>query len=161
MSLIGAAGYKSASMYIITGRTLNTVKLLTFTFLSAVSSQGQIHKYGSVGSLRHWLLHYVVLVKPLTLCHSGLSLSMVLHRGGSQNSHQIKAHSLCLCFYERQVWQENQLDTIHCYWSHWNKRFSILLSPLVFTHCSDRETQTNAIRNLCETGNQDRNPLTN
>lgn len=37
---------------------------LSFTCLSAASSQGHIYKHGSVGAMRHWLLHYLVLVKP-------------------------------------------------------------------------------------------------
>lgn len=38
-------------------------------FFSAAASQGQMNECGSGRALRHRLLHYVVRVKPLALCH--------------------------------------------------------------------------------------------
>lgn len=38
-------------------------------FFSAAASQGQMNERGSARAPRHRLLHYVVRVKPLALCH--------------------------------------------------------------------------------------------
>ncbi len=118
VALIRAAGSKSALASISMGSVLNTEKCLSFKFLSAGSSQGRIHEHGSVGPPRHWLLHYVAPVKPLTPCHRGLSLSV-----SACNSHPIKAHCLCFHLHQRQVWLQNQVHAIHCCWPCWKRGF--------------------------------------
>lgn len=91
----------------------------------AAASQGQIYKHGLACVPRHWHLHYVVQVKPLTLCHWGVSLSMATHRDGHQDSNQIKTHCFCFRLHQRQARLQIQLDTVvaslakryfQCYW---------------------------------------------
>lgn len=121
-------------------------------FLSAASSHGQIHKHGSVGAPRHLLS--VVLVKPLTPCHWGASLSMATHRGGYQDSHQIKTHCLCFRLHQRQVQQQDQLfiaagkkkqkkkRDLQSYWVHLCED----------THCSESEANARVNQYNLETG---------
>lgn len=107
-------------------------------FPSAASSQGQIHKHGSVGAPRHLLLHYVALVKPLTSCHRGGSLSMATHRGSYQDSHRIKTHCLCFRLRQRQVQQQDQLF-IAAGLSEKRKEIYNLMHLCEERHCSESE----------------------
>ncbi len=86
----------------------------------------------------------------------GVPLSMATPRGGFQNSHQIKAHCLCLCLHQRQVQQQNQLGTIHCCWSRWKRDFQSYWVHLCGeTHYSESEVNAHANQHNLETG-QDR-----
>lgn len=97
-----------------------------------LASQGQIQTNGLALALRHWLLHYVQ-VKPLTLCHWGIS--MATHRDGYQNSEQIKTYCLHPPLHQRQVQLQIQLGTVHCH-SSCRNRFSILFGLLVWRDTS-------------------------
>lgn len=127
---------------------------------SLLASQGQIHKHGLACAQRHWLLHYVQ-VKPLTLCHWGVSLCVATHRDGYQNSEQIKTYRLHPALHQQQVRLQIQLGTIHCH-SSCRNRFSILLGLVwrdVAVKARRLQMQTHPAYKLGETGNQDLNPL--
>lgn len=115
----------------------------------AAASQGQIYKHGLACVPGHWHLHYVVQVKPLTPCHWGISLSMATHRGGHQDSDQIKTHCFCFQLHQPQTRLQIQLDTVvaslakryfQCYWIY-------LCGD---TRC--RESEATANTNQCSLG---------
>lgn len=113
--------------------------------------EGQIPKHGLACVPRHWHLHYAVQVKPLALCHWGVSLSMATRGGGHQDSDQIKTHCFCFRLHQQQAQLQIQLDTIaaslakrdfQCYW--------IYLCAV--THCRESEATANTNQYSLETG---------